>query len=464
MVLTIGLITTPPDTTSGQPLMTTTPTPERMAQIKAYRAAAGWALVYGRYAQAGSATIPPFILFVESEMSLNTSSQMGCYVLLGVCVRLMLKVGLHRDPSKLPDISPFEGEMRRRMWSLAVTIDTLVSFHVGLPSIVQGIESDTALPLNLVDEDFDESCAELPAPRAMTEYTGLSYPINKCALARVFGKIAVYSHALTPPSYTEVQRLDRLLLDTWNTVPWTMKPRPLEECITDHPHQIMQRSGLSSLFHKSRCVLHRRYLTEPVLRAEHAASRRTCLESALELLRRHDDLWRDPRPGHIFGSGVWFFSVLTVYDFLLASTVVYICVQSPTYPDGEDGHPWFPPGTVVPSKAELVGLLKSHGYWVALIEGRADFEKVSTVIGTMLRKLAVMLSDADGSPEGVGQAAQPAISEPPQGVSANSATEMSTLGTLISLTHLPFPGGSRSVGHRSTNISRQLTEATALPS
>lgn len=430
MVLAIGLIFSSPENAS-----TTSHSPERMAQIKAYRAAGGWALVYGRYTQAGIDTIPPLLLFVESEMSINTSSQMGCYVLLGVCVRLMLKVGLHRDPSKLPNISPFDAEMRRRMWSLAITVDLLVSFHVGLPSIIQGIESDTALPQNIVDEDFDENCAELPPPRLPTEYTNLSYPINKCAVSKVFGKIAAHSHSLTPPSYVEVQRLDQLLVDTWAKVPWTMKPRPLEECITDHPHQIMQRTGLNSLFHKSLCVLHRRYLTEPVFRPEHAPSRKKCLQSALQLLRGHDDMWQGMRPGHMFSSSIWFFSVITVYDFLLASVIVYICVQSPTYPESDVVHPWFPPRTAVPTKAELVKMLKSHGYWVAMMEGRADFKKVSAVVGTMLQKLAAV----DVSHEDFEQLHIPTMPEPPNRGSMNTATGTSTSGKLSSGIQLCAP-------------------------
>ena len=459
MVLAIGVIYSPLDRTSERNIVTTSPGPELMAQIKSYRAAAGWALAYGRYMQAGIDTIPPLLLFVESEMSINTSSQMGCYVLLGVCVRLMLKVGLHRDPSKLPNVSPFDAEMRRRMWSLAVTMDLLVSFHVGLPSMVQSIESDTALPQNFVDDDFNEDCTELPPSRAPTEYTSLSYPINKCAVSKVFGKIAVHSHSLKPPAYAEVQRLDQLLLDTWDKVPWTMKPRPLEESITDHPHQIMQRSGLSSLFYKSRCVLHRRYLTEPVLRAEHAPSRKKCLESALELLRRHDSMWQDMRPGHIFSSSVWFFSVITVYDFLLASAVVYICVQSPGYPDGDDVQPWFPPGTLMPTKAELVRILKSHAYWVAMIEGRADFKKVSAVVTTMLQKLSASMPDADGYSGEPGQLHDLSIPGPWQEAPVSTATETSTSGGLFA------PGNSLLVSYVGSALgTKEITSDLALGS
>ncbi|SPO00659.1 uncharacterized protein DNG_03408 [Cephalotrichum gorgonifer] len=430
MVLTLGTIYAPPDDPS-QPA-TAMPSPGRMAQIKAYRAAAGWALVYGRYTLAGYNTIPPLLLFVESEMCVNASNQMDSYVLLGVCVRLMLKVGLHRDPSKLPGISPFEGEMRRRMWGVAVTMDHIVSFHVGLPSIVQGIESDTAPPLNILDEDFDESCMELPPARPPTEYTRLSYPISKCAVSKVFLKIAAHSHALSPPSYAEVSHLDQLLLDTWARVPQTMKPRPLEESVGDHPHQILQRAGLAALLQKSRCVLHRRYLTEPILREEHSHSRSICLESALALLRYQDQMWEGMQADHVFNTSAWFISMLALYDFLLAATVVYICVRSPSYPDGDGTSPWSAPGTVLPAKEELTQLIKSHRCWTGMT-GRPEFEKASTVISTMLHKL-ISIPDEKGHPEGVmGPPYNPAISdlrlEAPYSTSAGMAPSVAAPGS-----------------------------------
>lgn len=86
----------------------------------------------------------------------------------------MMKMGLHRDPDKLPRITPYEGEMRRRMWNFVVQIDLMVSFHLGLPCMIHGIESDTALPRNLLDLDFDENTTELPPSRPNDDYTPLS--------------------------------------------------------------------------------------------------------------------------------------------------------------------------------------------------------------------------------------------------------------------------------------------------
>ena len=153
-------------------------------RFRQYRGAAGWALIWSKYSQPNFTTLQAFLLYVEAEFLVNRRHQMNCYMLSSVCIRLMLKMGLHRDPDKLPNISVYEGEMRRRLWHLAVQIDLLVSFYLGLPCMMHGIESDTRMPRHLMDSDFDETSTELPPARPMTDYTALTYPIHKAAITR----------------------------------------------------------------------------------------------------------------------------------------------------------------------------------------------------------------------------------------------------------------------------------------
>lgn len=94
---------------------------------------------------------------------MSRDDQVHSYLLSGVAMRLALRIGLHRDPSKMgTHFTPFEAESRRRMWCHINQLDLLASFHIGLPGTTQTIESDTLPPRNLLDEDFDEDCAELP--------------------------------------------------------------------------------------------------------------------------------------------------------------------------------------------------------------------------------------------------------------------------------------------------------------
>lgn len=303
------------------------------------------------------------VLYTEGDFLVNRVSQMNCYLLSSTLIRLMLKMGLHRDPSTLPRITPYEGEMRRRMWNLAIQIDLLVAFHLGLPCMIHGIESDTALPRNLLDSDFDENSTELPPSRPMTDYTPLTYPINKARIARGFGLVARLSHSLTLPTYTEVMRVDARIQDVWSTVPSFMKVKPLSECVTDAPMLVIQRFGLASLYQKSRCVLHRRYLVDPRPLKEHDYSRRTCLEAAVALLGYQNTMFEATKPGAILRQNGWFLASLAINDFLLADMVVALAVQQQN--EKEDGVDWMATCTPSVTKESLVEMLKnSYRIWM----------------------------------------------------------------------------------------------------
>ncbi|KAK0727272.1 fungal-specific transcription factor domain-containing protein, partial [Lasiosphaeria miniovina] len=357
-----------------------------MGRFKRYRAAAGWALVTGKYTSPATTTLAPFLLYVEAEFLTNRASQMNCYLLTAVCIRMMLRMGLHRDPSKLAHIPPFDGEMRRRLWHLATQFELMVSFHLGLPSMIPSIESDTALPRNLVDEDISVDCTELPPSRPDSEYTLQSYPRSKSALCQVFGLIARQVNALTPPPYVEIMKYDSLLEVKWSQVPIFMKLRPLEDSIADSLAVVNQRFGLASLYQKSRVVLHRRYIIEAVPRPEHAYSRRVCLEAAMALLDHQNAIHVAALPGGILRMNGWFVMSLAIHDFLLAAMVIYLVLQNETY-DMVAGE-WTEKTAPLPGRDHLYNLLaQSHRIWIAVFQDAPVFKKAADILKTMLRKL-----------------------------------------------------------------------------
>ncbi|KAF4452901.1 hypothetical protein F53441_4327 [Fusarium austroafricanum] len=363
-------------------------------RIRQYKACAGWALVWGKYTQPSSATLPAFLLYVESSFLFNRAAQMNCYVLSGVCIRLMLKMGLHRDPSKLANISPYEGEMRRRMWNMAIQVELLVSFHMGLPSMLQGIETDTAVPRNLDDHDFGEDSTELPLSRPPTDWTPMTYPIHKTQILRVFGQIARQAHALTPPSYAEVAKLDNLLQENWRDVPSFMMVLPLDECVGDPPVLLIQRFGLTALYNKCRIVLHRRYLAEAIPQREHDYSRRQCLEGALSLLNYQHIIWEACKPGHVLSQHGWFVSSLAVHDFLMAAMVLYLVIKNENYSQVGSDYDWMSQTTPTPTKDELIGMIKrSWSIWSDVSRNAAEVKKTADTLATMLAKLGAPVKE-----------------------------------------------------------------------
>ncbi|TGJ83427.1 hypothetical protein E0Z10_g5321 [Xylaria hypoxylon] len=361
-----------------------------MDRFRHYRGACGWALIFGKYSQPGPFTLQAMVLYTEADFLVNRISQINCYLLCSTLIRLMLKMGLHRDPDKLPRITPFQGEMRRRMWNLAVQIDLMVSFHLGLPCMIHGIESDTALPRNLLDSDFNEDTTELPPSRPNTDYTPLTYPINKSRIARGFGLVARLSHSLTLPTYTEIMRVDARIQDVWSSVPSFMKVKPLSECVNDAPMLVIQRFGLASLYQKSRCVLHRRYLVDPIPLKEHDYSRRTCLEASVALLSYQSIMFEATKPGALLAQNGWFISSLAINDFLLADMIVALAVQQQS--DSTDGIDWMATCTPPVTKESLVQMLEhSYTVWTEMAVTVVDCRKAATVVRTMLQRIRTQL-------------------------------------------------------------------------
>jgi hypothetical protein len=85
-------------------------------------------------------------------------------------------VALHRDSSRMNDkISPYNQEMRRRLWATMQEFDLQASFDYGLPTILSTLHYDAAPPRNINDEDFDEDSKDMPPSLPVSSYTYTSY-------------------------------------------------------------------------------------------------------------------------------------------------------------------------------------------------------------------------------------------------------------------------------------------------
>lgn len=83
------------------------------------------------------------------------------WTLAGLLIRLATALGIHRDGSHF-NLSPYDTEMRRRLWWQICTLDVRSSEDHGInPSIVES-SFDTKFPSNINDEDIDPSRTEMP--------------------------------------------------------------------------------------------------------------------------------------------------------------------------------------------------------------------------------------------------------------------------------------------------------------
>ncbi|KAK1498303.1 fungal specific transcription factor domain-containing protein [Colletotrichum tamarilloi] len=86
------------------------------------------------------------------------------WILNGIVVNIAHRLGLHIDGTRL-GFSPFQIEMRRRLWWQTVLIEAKTSAASCISAKVLPSSRDTLIPLNINDEDLHPSMKEAPSVR-----------------------------------------------------------------------------------------------------------------------------------------------------------------------------------------------------------------------------------------------------------------------------------------------------------
>ncbi|KAF5565089.1 transcriptional regulatory [Fusarium phyllophilum] len=283
-----------------------------------FAVAAAQCLALGEHFRPKAFCFEALLLYLHSRFiaCLEISPDMGA--ILSVLAHIATVSGYHRE-SSVPSLSPFTAEMRRRAWSSFMQIDLLVSFHLGVPSRITLAVSDTQAPSNLLDSDFDELSAQLPSPRPDSELTGVSFSILKQKFMTIFDKIL--QHALVNPLNdtidARIDSLDTELKDLYGSLPELYRPRPMENCIIDHPQLIIARLCISSVYYKSICVLHR-----PHVPKHRDKSIQECYSASSALVTDLLHVYEECQPGGQLDTEEWFTKSITWHDLLLGVTTL----------------------------------------------------------------------------------------------------------------------------------------------
>lgn len=309
--------------------------------------------------------------------------------------------------------------MRRRIWTFVRQSDLLFSFQIALPSMIRIGDSDTELPRNIYDDEFDEDCASLPPPRPASEATPVSYMIAKAKLAFGFGRVLEEVNGLHRKAYDEILKIDRGLRDIFSSIPEHLRLRPMSEQTLAPISLIMARFGLETVYHKSLCVLHRRFLKAAKTNPRYIHSRRTCLDSAMALLSFQDIQYRETGQRGRMRSLRSYVNSLTTHDFLLAATI--LCTD--LYQNREVGESdadtpstsisggsgsrhsgsielAYGPGTGIEHQREdlLRTLERSRDIWTEQQDQSMEAFKASSVLSMLLEQLRQPHSKTFGSP------------------------------------------------------------------
>lgn len=199
----------------------------------------------------------------------------------GALVRSAMVMGLHVDPSNISGFTPFQAEMRRRLWATTLEIDLQACVATTFPLVLPEI-SASQLPSNLNDTEFDEDSTTLPASQSASTYTDNIYQVVLAtSLPLRLKAVSIVQHST--PDLQEALKLGRKIADLIDRVP---------AAVSLERNDTISDSG--SLLHR---VLLDLYLRRPLLclykplllrqqpaSAGHEEMEKRCLDSSLAIL------------------------------------------------------------------------------------------------------------------------------------------------------------------------------------
>ena len=305
--------------------------PDVVVDTKALMSMAARCLVSGNYVSARPWSVEAMILYSHCRSFQKQDSDPTIWTLYAVAVRLAQRQGYHRDAGKISGkITPFQAEMRRRVWFAIESYDLLFSYQHGLPPMTHEDSCDVGHPKNLADEDFDEDSTILN-PRSPTDPLPILANATKSRMLPIFRRMLRHAIGVRPETPAGAIALGRELDAWYETIPRCLTYRSIRESsFTDSNHTVMHRIMLELMFHLSRCVLWRSYMLGGADRSFCQKALNFCRESALKMLEMHIELDRELQPGGRLHEDRYMVSSLALHSFLVAAMI--ICLELTDHP------------------------------------------------------------------------------------------------------------------------------------
>ena len=369
-------------------------------------------LLLSKYLRPTTYTIEALLVNIQQEFVRSIDLDDSLWIMAATIIRLAMKMGYHRDPAPYSQISPFQAEMRRRVWSIILQLDVLVSCLFGLPRMVVENQHDTLPPRNLLDDDFAENSGELRPSRSDAEYTPISFTIAKGRILRVFADIVSQSTSVQPHLHPEIMRLDNELNKAHASIPEHPQMRGPAHPITVPPSIIVRRYLLELLYQKARLILHRGHMIESRQNPACKHSRSICVDAAMKSLGHQTAIHQKTQQGGLLHREKWFMWSLEQNDFILAAMIVSLELSFGL----EDGESYQPPvdelGRVLHDQRTMIQAIRgSHSVWT-----RSSTQ--SKVASQAAQLLSVILS------KGVSLPADEAPAPSYEGMEANTHQEL----------------------------------------
>jgi hypothetical protein len=274
-------------------------------------------LAHADYARPQNFLLEALCLHLYVEYSATRDFSSSVWVQHSLIIRLSLRLGFHLNPDTLQDLTPFQAEMRRRIWAYIRQADILCSFQIGLPSVHGPRWLDEDLPRNLDDTDFDQRSIQLPVSRPNSQITSVSYLIAKTRLVLCLARALAAVNQDDNMTYERALYFDGELRRSYQVIPMQYQVQELVEPDFEDPMTGL-RLVLGAVYHKALCIIHSKFLKAATMDQQYLYSWRVCTDSAMTMMKFQECSHQLPRGSQ----ALRYHHSLTTHDFFLAATML----------------------------------------------------------------------------------------------------------------------------------------------
>lgn len=226
----------------------------------------------------GLQTLQTQILLLLAQELIDVSGD-AVWIAVGPLMRTAITMGLHRDPTYLPEMSLFQAEMRRRLWNTILELALQTSLQTGGPLLLTTCDFDADAPRNFDDQAL---FVEDSAPRPDAEFTDTTIARVLRQTLPVRLKLAQSLNDLN----TGVDRYeDTLLLDAEIRREFKGMRQLLQKCqhSLSSPRYCFAAQAVDSIMYRALSSLHAPYFAASLRETAYAFSRKVLLETSLEI-------------------------------------------------------------------------------------------------------------------------------------------------------------------------------------
>jgi hypothetical protein len=276
-------------------------------------------LISGQYSTATESSVEALAMHLHARCFHKEDQDIDLSQLYALTVRIAQQRFYHVDGGDLLQaVTPFQAEMRRRVWYYLQYYDVLLSLEHGLPPVIHENTYSTRHPTDVTDDEFDEE-SQVIFSCPVTEIHAALPCVYMSRLLPILRRIICHALGFKTCSYKDAISLKAHLEAWYRSIPACLSVRSIKDtCFTNTSFTFMQRILFQLIYNTGIALIYRPFLNIMSLENRYCETALdTSRKNALRSIEVYIEVDREIQKGGKFHNDQHVKANLPVNDFFM---------------------------------------------------------------------------------------------------------------------------------------------------